>query len=306
MGHTDDAAQLQKINTQPETIQNEFDALKDHLEGYITTTVPVQTPRPKGKQPSRHISHLTQMAAKALGRDVPGMMGRPKRKEGIDKGKEKAGWDELEAFKTERAWRGLLGIEEDRAGMEMIWSKAWAGEGYGNAKYVMRINITYELISRSVLPERIRLQTKLTKRCPEASCRHLLIQHDTKSTRFKIKMVAMSYLPAIELGRRRHRISLDQPTTADTPEDMERRRRDRRRTRVPAKEEDEPMTMTLRAGEIVSPTPAVCLMSSIPFNWHLLIPSLTPSKSASHLLHNEIHMLHASFSSPSHTLLFTH
>jgi dynactin-4 len=194
-GQTDDSAQLQKIHTQPETIQNEFDALKDHLEGYITTTVPVQTPRPKGKQPSRHISHLTQMAAKALGRDVPGMMGRPKRKEGLDKGKEKAGWDELEAFKTERAWRGLLGIEEDRAGMEMIWSKAWAGEGYGNAKYVLRDQSICELTSRSVLPERIRLQTKLTKRCPEASCRHLLIQPDTKSTRFKIKMVAMSYLP---------------------------------------------------------------------------------------------------------------
>jgi dynactin-4 len=297
VGQIDDLAQLQKINTQPETIQNEFDALKDHLEGYITTTVPVQTPRPKGKQPSRHISHLTQMAAKALGRDVPGMMGRPKRKEGLDKGKEKAGWDELEAYKTERAWRGLLSVEgEDRAGMEMTWSKAWAGEGYGNAKYVMRINITYELI---------RLQTKLTKRCPEASCRHLLIQPDTKSTRFKIKMVAMSYLPAIELGRRRHRTSLDQSTPADTPEDMERRRRDRRRTRVPAKEEDEPMTKTLTAGEVVSPSPAVYLMSSTPFNWHSSIPSLTPFKSASHPQRNEIHMLRAWFSCPSPTLLST-
>jgi hypothetical protein len=65
-------------------------------------------------------------------------------------------------------------------------------------------------------------------------------------------MVAMSYLPTIELGRRRHRISLDQPGQTDTPEDLERRRRDRRRTRVPAKEEDELMTKPLRAGEIVS------------------------------------------------------
>jgi dynactin-4 len=281
MGYTNDLAQLQKINTQPETIQNEFDALKDHLEGYITTTVPVQTPRPKGKQPSRHISHLTQMAAKALGRDVPGMMGRPKRKEGLDKGKEKAGWDELETFKTERAWRGLLNVEEeDRAGMEMIWGRAWAGEGYRDAKYVTRTNLTCELMSRSVLPERIRLQTKLTKRCPEASCRHLLIQPDTKSTRFKIKMVAMSYLPAIELGRRRHRISLDQPTAADTPEDLERRRKDRRRTRVPAKEEDELMTKPLVAGEIVSQVYTAYLMGSILSNWRLSIPSLILSKSA--------------------------
>jgi len=137
-----------------------------------------------------------------------------------------------------------------------------------------------ELMIRSVLPERIRLQTKLTKRCPEASCRHLLIQPDTKSTRFKIKMVAMSYLPAIELGRRRHRISLDQPTPADTSEDLERRRRDRRRTRVPAKEEDESMTTPLKAGEIVSSTYIAWLSSSIPSNWHSSIPSLTLSKSA--------------------------
>ena len=105
---------------------------------------------------------------------------------------------------------------------------------------------------RSVLPERIRLQTKLTERCPEASCRHLLIQPDTKTTRFKIKMVAMSYLPAIELGRRRRRVLADQPGPADTPEDLERRRRDRRRTRMPGKEEDESLTDPLRVGEIVS------------------------------------------------------
>jgi len=64
--------------------------------------------------------------------------------------------------------------------------------------------------------------------------------------------VAMSYLPSIELGRRRHRVSLDQPGTADTQEDLERRRRDRRRTRIPAKEDDEIMSQPLKAGEIVS------------------------------------------------------
>jgi len=139
----DHLAQLQKINTQPESVQTEFDALKDHLESYITTTVPVQTPRAgKGKQPSRHISHLTQMAAKALGRDVPGMMGRPKRNVGLlDKGKEKAGWDELEAYQTEKGWKGLLDTTEgdERAGLEMVWGKSWVGEGYGAAKYVTRL-----------------------------------------------------------------------------------------------------------------------------------------------------------------------
>jgi len=76
------------------------------------------------------------MAAKALGRDVPGMMGRAKRKEGLDKGKEKAGWDELEPYKTERNWKGSLETDEEaRAGLEMIWQKSWTGDGYGAAKY---------------------------------------------------------------------------------------------------------------------------------------------------------------------------
>jgi hypothetical protein len=78
------------------------------------------------------------MAAKALGRDVPGMMGRSKRKEGqgLDKGKEKAGWDDLKEYKTERSCKGLSGdLEEDeRAGLEMVWSRSWAGEGHGLAK----------------------------------------------------------------------------------------------------------------------------------------------------------------------------
>jgi hypothetical protein len=109
-----------------------------------------------------------------------------------------------------------------------------------------------QLTCRHVLPERIRLQTKLTKRCPESNCRHLLIQPDTKSTRFKIKMVAMTYLPAIELGRRRRKLLPEIPgTTARTPEDLEQMRKDRRRTRVPAKEEDEPMSKHLQAGHIV-------------------------------------------------------
>lgn len=58
---------------------------------------------------------------------------------------------------------------------------------------------------RSSLPQRIPLRTKLTKRCPEPSCRHLLIQPDTKSVRMKIKMVAINYLPIVEIGRRRRR-----------------------------------------------------------------------------------------------------
>jgi dynactin-4 len=91
------------------------------------------------------------------------------------------------------------------------------------------------------------LLTKLTKRCPHADCRHLLVQPDIKSTRFKIKQAASAYIPTIEVGRRRRR--LEAGAFDGTPEDIERRRRDRRRAR--RDEVDEDMTKPLHPGEIV-------------------------------------------------------
>jgi dynactin-4 len=153
-------AQVQKLNTQAEIEQTEFEAIKTHLETYITSSAPIPTPKStKSKQPSRHISHLTQMAARALGRDVPGMMGmsRGKRADGmLEKGKEKAAWDDLAEYGAKASWKGLpdLRMEDDRAGLEMVWGQAWAGEGHGQSKYVQRIQghapETQELTPRQI------------------------------------------------------------------------------------------------------------------------------------------------------------
>ena len=88
-----------------------------------------------------------------------------------------------------------------------------------------------------MLPERIQLRTKLTKRCPQPSCRHLLIQPDSKSTRLKIKMVAYSYLPNVEIGRRRHLHRSDR-SEQEPDHDAERRR----------SPPDEPMNAPLSPG----------------------------------------------------------
>jgi dynactin-4 len=103
--------------------------------------------------------------------------------------------------------------------------------------------------ARSVAPQRILLQTKLTKRCPHPNCRHLLIQPDTKSTRMKIKMVAGNYLPALEVGRKR-RVPVD-GGPGRTVEEMDIRRKERRRLRS-LQEEDEGMDVPLQIGEVVS------------------------------------------------------
>lgn len=236
----------------PEEEQAEFDHLKDHLESYIQDTPTVNPKTGHSRRvPTRHIGKITQAAARALGRDVPGSpLARPKRRvAGEDKGR--AGWDELSKYEAKHAWRSeeqgngesesdidalreMTG--EDITPLQKRWEGAWA---------VPRT-------AKDAVPERIPLQAKLTKRCPSPTCRHILIQPDTKSVRMLIKMVASNYLPALELGRRRHRRGETVPSGM-TEEDMERRRKDRRRTRLaPGQEIDQDMREPLKAGEVVS------------------------------------------------------
>lgn len=130
--------QVQRINTQAEKVQAEFDALKDHLDAYLTASAPV----PVKPVPTRHISHLTQMAAKALHRDVPGMhsiftsastsvRSRPaQKKDPRDK------WDEMAVYESKNgsdAWMMQGGESSDgykyqseaKAALERVWGDPW-------------------------------------------------------------------------------------------------------------------------------------------------------------------------------------
>lgn len=235
----------------PEEEQAEFDQLKDHLESYIQDTPSVNPKTGHSRRmPSRHIGKITQAAARALGRDIPGSpLARPKRRVAADD-KGRAGWDELSKYEAKSSWRSdgredgenddvdalreMTG--EDITPLQKRWEGAWATRR----------------TAKDAVPHRIPLQAKLTKRCPSPACRHILIQPDTKSVRMLIKMVASNYLPALELGRRRHRRGETVPAGM-TEEDMDRRRKDRRRARLaPSQEVDQDMREPLRAGEVVS------------------------------------------------------
>ncbi|KAK6907167.1 hypothetical protein I203_101157 [Kwoniella mangroviensis CBS 8507] len=290
------ALQLQKMNTQSEIVQSEFDSLKDHLESYISlstsnTTTSAPSSVRSTRNPSRQISHLTQMAQKALHRDVGGMVAysaRVKRPSTTKDGeKEKYGWDELAVYEAKENWRkdGMgsspnqvdvmkeLGVSgaDGVAELGKRWGKSWdAGKMTGD-----------------ILPQRIPLQTKLTKRCPHPNCRHLLIQPDTKSVRMKIKMVAANYLPLIEIGRRRRRLPSNDiaelPELEEaTSEELERRRRERRRTRagIPNKEEDESMESPLKSGETYSFQLALTNPLYDPIQIRLTRPNSTSSTSS--------------------------
>lgn len=136
--------QLQKTWTHPEQVVQEFDHIKDHLESYImsstttttTTTTNTTTPHHRPRIPSRHISHLTQMAAKALNRPVHGLAvrkrppGQGQQQQVLGGEREKVGWDELEAYKSKNAnWRevGLGKGMEDVEAIKMVEQAGWEG-----------------------------------------------------------------------------------------------------------------------------------------------------------------------------------
>jgi dynactin-4 len=121
-----DVVQLQKILSNHDKAQPEFDALKDHLETYMSTPVPTPKPARPGatRQPSRHISHLTQMAAKALHRDVLGKAARAGVvKSGVRRevrpGGEKYGWDEIAAYAVKETW-AIKGLERGNEDVERM------------------------------------------------------------------------------------------------------------------------------------------------------------------------------------------
>ncbi len=94
------------------------------------------------------------------------------------------------------------------------------------------------------------------------------IQPDPKSTPMKIKMVAANYLPAIEFGRRRRRVKDDVDAMELSTEDLDRLRRERRRTRGAVREEDEAMSEGLIPGENGETDSRACeLMASTLFSW---------------------------------------
>lgn len=71
-------------------------------------------------------------------------------------------------------------------------------------------------------PTRVLLKTKQTKRCP--TCRHIIVKPDPKATsnRFKIKLMALNYLPEIQI---KPPVPLSTGQSNSNPATMEERRR---------------------------------------------------------------------------------
>lgn len=195
------AAQLQKFeDTAPDVL--EFDRLKEHFEAFLRASAQTSStttgthPHHSAHSHSLHTNSITAAASAALARDIPGVgrynpLSRSTNNRGYGKDRS-VNKDEMIEYRTrseisQTAGGGELDIElmnsleeiSQVSTLEQRWENSW---------------IT-ALQTKDLKPIRIPLHSKRSKRCP--ACTHILIKPEQKSqsVRYKIKLVATSYLP---------------------------------------------------------------------------------------------------------------
>ncbi|KDQ62635.1 hypothetical protein JAAARDRAFT_189929 [Jaapia argillacea MUCL 33604] len=194
------AAQLQKFeDSAPESL--EFERLKEHFEPFLrasSSSSPAH--HPTASSHHVHTNPITAAASSAISRDVSGVAKyNPLARSRVGKDKS-ANKDEMPEYRSRveiGSTSGLGGggdvdvefvkhLEDvsEVANLEQRWVNSWASSPRAS----------------DLKPLRIPLLSKKTKRCP--TCRHILIKPEQKaqSVRYKIKLVAANYLPAIAVA----------------------------------------------------------------------------------------------------------
>ncbi|KAI5120131.1 hypothetical protein M0805_001899 [Coniferiporia weirii] len=193
------AQQLQRFeDSAPEFL--EFERLKDFFEPLLRAA-PSASHTPSASTHSAHVHALTAAASSALARDIPGV------------GKHNP------SVRSGRANRARHGSKDDlpvyRARVEVSGASGLGAGGSGDAELMRRLETPADVSKleqrwsgswaeslhvRELKPIRIPLHSRLTKRCP--ACRHILIKPEQKaqSVRYKIKLVAANYMPAINVS----------------------------------------------------------------------------------------------------------
>lgn len=192
------AAQLQKFeDSAPESL--EFERLKEHFEPFLrTSSLSSLSHVPSTSSHHLPTSSATAAASAALARDVPGVgkYNPPVRsRAGRDRTANK---DEMPEYKSrmEIGVLGQLGSEGDGSDVEVL-RRMEAAEEIASLEQRWGNSWTTSLRTSDLRPLRIPLHSKVSKRCP--TCRHILIKPEQKaqSVRYKIKLVAANYLPAM-------------------------------------------------------------------------------------------------------------
>ncbi|KAF8644678.1 hypothetical protein AX16_008338 [Volvariella volvacea WC 439] len=224
-------AQLQKYeDTVPEAL--EFERLKEHFEPFLrasslsssTTSTHAAGSHVAHSHHLLHTNSITAAASAALARDIPGIgrynplarstSGRSGHGAGKDRSLNK---DEMPEYRSrldistatnlgggggdgDAEFIRHLETMEEVATLEQRWGNSWAMSFHTD----------------DLRPLRIPLHSKRSKRCPV--CTHILIKPEQKaqSVRYKIKLVAANYLPAIT-------VALPHTHVVPTPEQLRQR-----------------------------------------------------------------------------------
>ncbi|KAF8908859.1 dynactin p62 family-domain-containing protein [Gymnopilus junonius] len=208
------AAQLQKFeDSAPDSL--EFERLKEHFEPFIRASSlssstnpshPTAHPSSAAHSHHAHSNSITAAASAALARDVPGVskynpLSRSTSSRSATGKDRSVNKDEMPEYRSrleisKASASGTGGGEADVefmqhledigqvATLEQRWFNSWATP----------------LQTSELKPLRIPLHSKRSKRCP--ACTHILIKPEQKaqSVRYKIKLVAANYLPAITVA----------------------------------------------------------------------------------------------------------
>ncbi|EIN12571.1 dynactin p62 [Punctularia strigosozonata HHB-11173 SS5] len=194
------AAQLQKFeDSAPDAL--EFDRLKEHFEPLLQRAASSLPPPQSISRHASHSSSVTAAAASALARDVTGTASKysahplARSRSSKDRSLNKDEMPEYRA-RVDIASASVLGAGGGEADAEYIRHLENIGQ-VATLEQRWVTSWTTPLHVADLRPLRIPLQSKKTKRC--STCRHILIKPEQKaqSVRYKIKLVAANYLPAI-------------------------------------------------------------------------------------------------------------
>ncbi|KAG2057677.1 hypothetical protein BDR06DRAFT_877362 [Suillus hirtellus] len=195
------AAQLQKFeDSAPESL--EFERLKEHFEPFLrTSSLSSLSHVPSTSSHHLPTSSATAAASAALARDIPGVgKYNPLARSRVGRDRT-ANKDEMPEYKSrmEIGVLGQLGSEGDGSDVEAL-RRMESAEEIASLEQRWGNSWTTSLRTSDLRPLRIPLHSKVSKRCP--SCRHILIKPEQKaqSVRYKIKLVAANYLPAMTVA----------------------------------------------------------------------------------------------------------
>ncbi|KAF8461162.1 dynactin p62 family-domain-containing protein, partial [Russula ochroleuca] len=191
------AAQLQKFeDSAPDSL--EFERLKEHFEPFLRASSSSSAAASlSGHSHAAHahatpVNPITAAASSALARDIPGVGKYTPAPRGR---RDKGARDEISEYRSRVEVKGTKdGSNVDfMRRLEEVSQVAAFGQRWANSW-------TTTLHSSELKPLRIPLHSKKTKRC--SACRHILIKPEQKaqSVRFKIKLVAANYIPAMTVA----------------------------------------------------------------------------------------------------------